>query len=76
MAQATQLAEMHIANPRGTQLRRQGISIKLRVVAGPRNTAHIDDTLNAVHTQQFEKVLPRARGVSNGENEKHFDYDS
>ena len=76
MAQAAQLTEMHIANPCGTQLRRQGFSIELRIVAGPGNTAHIDDTLNAVYTQQFQKVLPGARGVTNRKNDKHFDYDS
>jgi len=69
--QASQPAEMHIADPGAAQLRGERLAIELRVVPRFGNAAHVHDAFDSVRTQQFEELFPSARGVPNGENGEH-----
>jgi hypothetical protein len=63
MAQASELSQVQVADPRGPQLRAQDFSIELRVVSRARDTAHIYDALDAVCPQNLEKLFPSACGM-------------
>jgi hypothetical protein len=65
VAQASELSQVHVADPRGPQLCAQGLLVELRVVSGTRDTAHINDTLYSMCSQKVEKDFPRARGMPN-----------
>ena len=75
MAQASELSQVYVADPRGPQLRRQCLSIELRVVSRARDTAHIYDALDAVRPQNLEKVFPSACGMPNRKDSGHLDLD-
>jgi len=49
-------------------LRRQ--AIKLRIVARAGNGAHVDDALNIVRFEKRDKIIERAIGMADGENER------
>ena len=65
MAQAPELSQMNVADPRGPQLFRQGRPAELRVVSRSRDTAYIDDALDVVRPQKIEEVFPRAIRMPN-----------
>jgi hypothetical protein len=65
VAQAPELLQVHVADPRGPQLCAQGILVELLIVSGTRDTTHIYDTLYSVCSQKVEKDFPRARGMPN-----------
>lgn len=75
MAQASELSQVQVADPRGPQLRAQDFSIELRVVSRARDTAHIYDALDAVCPQNLEKLFPSACGMPNRKNGGDFDLD-
>ena len=58
MAQTPELSQMHVADPRGSQLCRQGLPVELRVVSRSRDTAYVYDALDAVRPQKIEEVFP------------------
>jgi hypothetical protein len=53
MAQAPELSQVHVANPRGPQLFRQGLPIELRVASRSGDTAYVYDALDAVRPQKL-----------------------
>jgi hypothetical protein len=68
VAQASELSQVHVADPRAAQLCAQGLLVELRIVSRPRDTAHIYDTLYSVRSQKIEEYFPRARGMPNGKD--------
>lgn len=70
--QASELPQEHIADPGRSQLLRQRIPIKLRIVSRSRDTANIYDTLDAVDPQKPEEVLPCARRMPNRQHNGLF----
>ena len=72
MAQTPELPQMHLANPRGPQLLRQGRSVKLRIVSRSGDTAYVDDMLDAVRSQKPEDVVSCAVRMPNGQDRGHF----
>ena len=50
-AQAAQVFHVQVADPSATKRRSDPVSIKLRIVAGTRNGAHIDESLHSVSLQ-------------------------
>src|ERR1700730_6649202 len=68
MAQAPELSQMNIAHPRGPQLFRQGRPVELRVVSRSRDTAYVDDALDAVRPQKIAEVFPCAVRMPNGQD--------
>src|ERR1039457_557196 len=75
MAQAPELSQMHVADPRGSQLLRQGLSVELRVVSRSGDTAYVDDALDAVRPQKCEEVFPCAGRMPNRQHKGHFGLD-
>lgn len=62
---------MHIADPRGPQLCRQGLSVELWVVPRARDTADIYDALDAVRPKELEKGFPCACRMPNRQNSEY-----
>ena len=75
MAQASELSQMHVADPRASQLLRQGLSVELRVVSRSRDTANVDDALDAVRPQKCEEIFPCAGRMPNRQHKGHFGLD-
>jgi hypothetical protein len=44
-------------------------SIELRIVARPRNRAHVNDSLDAMRLEKIDEVLYRARRVTDREDD-------
>ena len=72
MAQAPELSQMHVADPRRPQLFRQGLPVKLRVVYRSGDTAYVDDALDAVRPQKIEERFPCAGRMPNGQDSGRF----
>ena len=53
MAQTPELPQVNVADPCGSQLCRQGLPVKLRVVSRSGNTAYVYDALDAVRPQKL-----------------------
>lgn len=63
---------MHVANPRGQQLGRQGLAVELWVVSRPGDTAYIYDSFDAMCPKNFEEFWPCARRMSNRQDNRRF----
>jgi hypothetical protein len=50
--------EMCVAQTRSSQLCRQGLPVELRVVSRSRDTAYVNDALDAVRSEKIEEVFP------------------
>ena len=72
MAQASELSQMHIADPRGPQLCRQGLPVELRVVSRSGDAAYVYDALDAVRPQKIEEVFPCAGRMPNRQDSERF----
>ncbi|MGB8460049.1 MAG: hypothetical protein WCE50_20170 [Candidatus Acidiferrum sp.] len=72
MAQAPELSQMNVADPRGTQLLRQGRAVELRVVSRAGNAPDIDHALDVVRPQKLQEVFPGAVRMPNGQDNGHF----
>jgi hypothetical protein len=53
MAQAPELSQMHVADPCGSQLYGQDLTVELRVVFRSGDTAYVYDALDAVRPQKL-----------------------
>jgi hypothetical protein len=62
---------MHVpvVNPSATEGRRQSVSIELRIVARSRDRAHVNDSADAVRSQQIDEVFERSCRVTNREDD-------
>ena len=65
---------MHVADPRGPQLCRQGLPVELRVVSRSGDTAYVYDALDAVRSQKLEKVFPCAGRMPNRQDSSISSY--
>ena len=65
---------MHVADPRGSQLCRQGLPVELRVVSRPGDTADVYDVLDAVRPQKIEEVFPCAGRMPDGQDSGHLGF--
>ena len=75
MAQAPELSQMNVADPRGPQLFRQGRPVELRVVSRSGDTAYVYDALDAVRPQNLEEVFPCAGRMPNRQHRVHSGLD-
>lgn len=75
VAQTPEPSQVYVADPRRPQLCRQGLSVKLRVVPRPRDTAHVDDALDPVRPKKIEKGFTCARRMPNRQNSEHCGFD-
>ena len=69
MAQAAQVFHVQVANASAMECRSDAVSIKLRIVAGTRNGAHIDESLHSVGLQEGNEILLRARRVADRQHD-------
>src|SRR5215472_8303654 len=60
MAQAAQVFHVQVANASAMECRSDAVAIKLRIVAGTRNGAHIDESLHSVGLQEGNEIVLRA----------------
>src|SRR5579872_2112953 len=72
MAQAPELSQMHVADPRGSQLFRQGLPVELRIVSRSGDTAYVYDALDAMRPQKIQECFPCAVRMPNGQDSGHF----
>ena len=57
MAQAAQLLHQNVVNRRVFEALGQRLLVELWVVPGPRNRADIDNSLNAVSSQDVKEIV-------------------
>src|SRR5215471_19366068 len=69
MAQAAQVFHVQVADPSAAECRSEAVSIKLRIVPGTRNGAHIDESLHRVGLQERNEILLRASGVADRQHD-------
>jgi len=70
--QAAQLLHVDIPNPGGAERGGQRLAIELRIVARLRDRAYVNQLLNAVRSQQFDKLIERPRGMPDRKNHERF----
>ena len=68
MAQSAQAFEMAITYASGVQARGERIGVELRIVAGFRDGADVDDASNAVGAKQRDEFTDGMGGVADGED--------
>jgi len=73
MAQASELPQMNVADPCGSQLSRQGIPVELGVVLRSGNTAYVYDAPDAVRPQKLQEVFPCAVRMPDRKHGEPFD---
>src|SRR5437588_9050123 len=74
MAQASELSQMHVADPRGSQFCRQALAVELRIVSRLGNTSYIYDALYAMRPEKITEVFPCAIRMSNRQDSRLFDF--
>ena len=72
MAQTTELSQMHVADPRGSQLFRKDFPVELRIVSRSGDTAYVYDALDAMRPQKREEVFPCAVRMTNRRDGEPF----
>lgn len=70
VAQAAQFWEVGVGDVRAAKGLGEGVMIELRIVAGLRNGAHVDETFDVVRFQEREEVVDGTVGMANGEEER------
>ena len=58
MAQASELSQMYIADPRTSQLCPKGLPVELRIVSRSGDTAYVYDALDEVRSQKIAEIVP------------------
>ena len=69
-AQAAELREMRVGDASSANGCGERGTIELRIVAGFRNGAHVDEAFDAVGFEEREKFVDGAAGMADGEDER------
>jgi hypothetical protein len=70
VAQSSKSRDVLVVDSHATKCWRQFVAIELRIVPGPRNRSHVDDTLHAMRLEESDEYLYRTCRVPDREDHR------